>query len=553
VATGHGALKSAKVSDFQGDVTLSKSGAAPKPVSLNAAVTSSDVVQTGNKSLAELEFNDKTLTRLGANTVFSFSPANREFEVQSGTALLQVPPGLGGAKIQTAAVTAAITGTTVMVQKLPSGVIKLLVLEGSMNATLKGSNQMRTIKAGQMLVIPPNVKTLPQPIVVSISTIMGTSNLVRNFRKQLASEEKISQTVENQEELTGNGGMKSAGIVITTPEDLINLVGNQTLTSATFDALTQNPAFVEESGGDVPNPPPPPTPPPTPPSNGGVTIGSGAVLTPTLNGNLGKITLAVGAVVSAIAGSDPNDTVFSIHGPVIFNGTLPTLSQNSPGSLLVNVVATDLSPTQTALRFANVAQSSGGNKFAGHTLFTVASGKIVFDQSQLDLTNTYALASTGNVAVQNGTRLIVNGGGGQLYGSNFVSIDDSTIDVIDTTGSSAFSVYSTGGLRVSNSTVGGDTGVGNTVSLQANGTISLSGSVIGGAGVANVLAYAYGNNNLSIVNSQITGSTVLLGGKTLLIRGTVINSPSITFYTNQFRDGGGNSFSTKPIIQPYQP
>jgi len=49
--------------------------------------------------------------------------------LEKGSMLLQVPKGLGGANIHTAAVTAAITGTTIMMEYTPGQYSKVLVLE----------------------------------------------------------------------------------------------------------------------------------------------------------------------------------------------------------------------------------------------------------------------------------------------------------------------------------------------------------------------------------------------------------------------------------------
>jgi len=45
--------------------------------------------------------------------------------------LLRVPKNAGGAKINTAAVTAAITGTTVMLEFHKNSYVKFIVLEGT--------------------------------------------------------------------------------------------------------------------------------------------------------------------------------------------------------------------------------------------------------------------------------------------------------------------------------------------------------------------------------------------------------------------------------------
>src|ERR1041384_5268365 len=88
--------------------------------------------------MSPLLFQDNTLTRIGAETFFSFKTGTRDLTLEKGSMLLQVPKGLGGAKIHTAAVTAAITGTTIMMEYIPRRYIKVLVLEGSLRLSRNG-------------------------------------------------------------------------------------------------------------------------------------------------------------------------------------------------------------------------------------------------------------------------------------------------------------------------------------------------------------------------------------------------------------------------------
>lgn len=87
-------------------------GKGERAAEVRDVVAGTSSVKTGIKSRAELLFQDKTLSRLGANTVFSFDEGTRDLELEHGTMLLQVPKGVGSARIRTAAETAAITGTT---------------------------------------------------------------------------------------------------------------------------------------------------------------------------------------------------------------------------------------------------------------------------------------------------------------------------------------------------------------------------------------------------------------------------------------------------------
>src|ERR1044071_8308004 len=103
-------LKEARVSQVIQDVRLLEAHGAPRPAVVNDEVNQGMGVRTGVESRAELTFIDLTITRLGANTIFSFKQGARELDLTSGAVLLQVPPDKPAVKVNTSAVTAAVTG-----------------------------------------------------------------------------------------------------------------------------------------------------------------------------------------------------------------------------------------------------------------------------------------------------------------------------------------------------------------------------------------------------------------------------------------------------------
>src|ERR1043165_2608001 len=118
----------ARVSQVIRDVRLLEARGAPRPASVNDTVTQQMGVRTGVESRAELTFTDLTLTRLGANTLFSFKQGARELDLTSGPVLLEIPPKAPAVKINTSAVTAALTGGTALFATGPP--TKFMVLEG---------------------------------------------------------------------------------------------------------------------------------------------------------------------------------------------------------------------------------------------------------------------------------------------------------------------------------------------------------------------------------------------------------------------------------------
>src|SRR6267143_322037 len=172
----------ARVTRIIRDVNLLPSKSAARPAAVNDKVREGTGVRTGDDSRSELTFVDLTITRLGANTVFSFNNAGRNVELGSGSILLRVPKDSGGARMRTDAVTVGITGTTVILEAARSGRNKLVLLEGGARLSLnKYPRESAYVRAGQMLDVPAGATKLPQPVDIDLNQIMKTSPLITDF------------------------------------------------------------------------------------------------------------------------------------------------------------------------------------------------------------------------------------------------------------------------------------------------------------------------------------------------------------------------------------
>jgi hypothetical protein len=172
-------LTEAHVTKIIRDVRVTDPAKDTHAAAINERITQDTGLKTGVKSRSELLFQDDTLTRIGPETSFSFKAGTRDLTLSQGTILLQVPKGLGGAKIRTAAVTAAITGTTIMVQYTPAKHIKVLVLEGSMRLSLDNTpGQSVLLRPGRMVTMHPDAKRIPKPVTVDLRHVTQTSSLV---------------------------------------------------------------------------------------------------------------------------------------------------------------------------------------------------------------------------------------------------------------------------------------------------------------------------------------------------------------------------------------
>ena len=175
--------KEARVTQIIREVKLLPADKAAREAALNDKVSEDTGVRTGGDSRSELTFPDLTITRLGANTVFSFTKSGRTATVETGSILLRVPKDSGGGSIRSSAVTVAVTGTTVIFEGSRGGRSKLITLEGSSAVSLKKNpKEFRKVLAGQMIDVPAGATTLPMPVNVDLNDIMRNHPLITDFK-----------------------------------------------------------------------------------------------------------------------------------------------------------------------------------------------------------------------------------------------------------------------------------------------------------------------------------------------------------------------------------
>ena len=187
-------LKQATVTQTYNEVKVVAPTRGDRAAAAGEKIEGDQGLRTGQASRAELEFQDKTLTRLGANTIFNFENGTRDLSLEQGTMLLQVPKGAGGAKIRTAAITAAITGTSILLEYTPDfnpppgskkkkkkGYVKVIVLEGTLLLYLNiRVGESVLLGPGQMLITTPDALQLPQSVDIDILRLVDSSILVNN-------------------------------------------------------------------------------------------------------------------------------------------------------------------------------------------------------------------------------------------------------------------------------------------------------------------------------------------------------------------------------------
>lgn len=184
---------------------------AAAPAQVSEVVKAPDLVRTGPASRAELTAPDDTLTRIGANTVFSFEPAGRNIDLQQGSVLFHSPAGKGGGSIRSGGASAAVLGTTIIVAATDGGGFKVIVLEHKAKVTLPGGKSV-TLNEGQLVFVLPGQTGFGPVLDINLGKLVDGSLLVNGFSHPLPSEGKIHAAVQKQDHELSTGRAKDTGM-----------------------------------------------------------------------------------------------------------------------------------------------------------------------------------------------------------------------------------------------------------------------------------------------------------------------------------------------------
>jgi hypothetical protein len=251
-------------------------GQGAAPAKMSEKIGENSKVTTAAASMAELTFGDSSITRIGANSVFSFQSKERLVKLDKGTALIHATPGNGGATVDCGGVTAAVSGSTFIASRSATGgaVFVLLESSGSLKVTTPGG-QTAVIMPGQAASTGTGPKPAIQVFDVDVKKVMDTTPLVQGFKKELPSQAEINVVTEKQQAMIREGKIEVLGVeVVATGQDGDLLVGaprERPEPGAGGDGLDINTA----AGGDGPGPVAGSKPPPPPGAGPGMNVGPG--------------------------------------------------------------------------------------------------------------------------------------------------------------------------------------------------------------------------------------------------------------------------------------
>jgi hypothetical protein len=210
-----------------------------RPAAVGETLVPPSVLKTGPDSRAELLAEDKTVTRIGSNTVFSVEPNSRDVNLSKGSVLFHSPTGKGGGTIKSAGATASVLGTTLIVGANQDAGFKVMLLEGKGEVKAPGSSAVK-VGAGQLSFAMPGQKP-SAPLNFELQGQVASSKLVGGFSKPVASIAKINAAIEKQQAKIAKGELGQTDLAIgDRPDTAFKLESTTVTVLRTIDQVQAN-------------------------------------------------------------------------------------------------------------------------------------------------------------------------------------------------------------------------------------------------------------------------------------------------------------------------
>ena len=198
---------------------------------LNDKIESDSQVGTGEQSMCEISLDDKSITRIGANSMFSFVRKERLVKCDKGTFLVSKDPETETITVTTGSVTAAISGSTVVLD-VKDDATHIAVAETTKGVIVTDKNgKSMTLQSGEGISATPNGMTSSSPKSVDVKDLISSSPLfTEKGLPPLANDALIKGVASAQETAKAQG--------ISFASEINDIVANRTSTANVPDIDT---------------------------------------------------------------------------------------------------------------------------------------------------------------------------------------------------------------------------------------------------------------------------------------------------------------------------
>jgi hypothetical protein len=216
----------ARMTHVWDDVRLDATQGGPLKVSTGDIVSAGTTINNGAKARSELTFGNRTVARLGANTILNLKADPAKMELLEGAMLFQIPKG-SRAEIGSASIIVTSKRATGLLERNRDLYVKLLLFEGEARVALAHHiGESILVESGQILITSPKASSLPEAAYFDIARAVRTCRLINEF-PPLDHQDSIALAAGKQMRLTSNGTYIPSNLVIFGRGTLVSLVPPQ--------------------------------------------------------------------------------------------------------------------------------------------------------------------------------------------------------------------------------------------------------------------------------------------------------------------------------------
>jgi hypothetical protein len=216
-------LNDARMTYVASDVRVDSVQGMHSRISTGGIVSAGATINNGAKARSELTFANRSVARLGANTVLELGNEPAAMRLREGAILFQIPKH-SKAQITTGSIVVASKGATGLLERNQDLYVKLLLLEGEVRVALSARiGESILLKAGQILITNTKATALPEAAYFDIARAVRTCQLITEF-PPLGNQDAIAREAVEQLRLTSHGAYIPSNLVIFGRGTLVSLV-----------------------------------------------------------------------------------------------------------------------------------------------------------------------------------------------------------------------------------------------------------------------------------------------------------------------------------------
>ena len=203
--TGHSSI--ASVLSFVKNDVYSLQDTNKATAILNDKIESDTQVGTGEQSMCEISLDDKSITRIGANSMFLFVQKERLVKCDKGTFLVSKDPETETMTVTTGSVTAAVNGSTVVFD-VRDDATHIAVAETTTGVVVTDKNgKSITLQSGEGISATVNGMTSSTPKSVDVKDLISSSPLFNEKGLAPLANDALIKGVASAQEMAKSQGM----------------------------------------------------------------------------------------------------------------------------------------------------------------------------------------------------------------------------------------------------------------------------------------------------------------------------------------------------------